>query len=152
MRTVRPRLAGVAAGDADTFARGRIRGWRGLCRHDLLAARLSVVCCADIEDRPQTADDAAWWDVRAPGSVACDAGTRVDVLERLLAVAPDSSVVLVWARVGPNDLTDSDQGWLAAAHGASTPAPSVLVVTRSGWHTVSDGVGRTWRRAPSATA
>ncbi|HEU4513699.1 MAG TPA: hypothetical protein VFR87_11400 [Nocardioidaceae bacterium] len=80
-----------------------------------------------------------------------DAGTRTDVVLRLLEAANVSSAASAWVtRPGEPDLQDSDLAWLAAAGRAFATVGCGLdgfwSVTRTGWLDVRTGERRTWKR------
>lgn len=81
-----------------------------------------------------------------------DAGTRTDVVARLLEARPDpAATACAWlTRSGEPTVQDDDLAWLSAA----TRAYGVLglrlsdfwTVTRTGWLDVRRGDTRTWKR------
>ena len=83
---------------------------------------------------------------------ALDAGTRTDVVSRLLegAADPDRGDCVWLTRAGDPQLQDEDLGWLSAASLAFGALGRRLdgfwSVTRTGWLDVRSGEGRTWKR------
>ena len=84
---------------------------------------------------------------------ALDAGTRTDVVSRLLEDEPAASAqpASVWlTRPGEPSVQDEDLAWLSAAGRAFAAFDRHLdgfwTVTRTGWLDVRTGEGRTWKR------
>jgi hypothetical protein len=81
-----------------------------------------------------------------------DAGTRTDLLVRLLEEEPPHPrEACVWvSRPGEPDLEDGDLAWYAAAARAFATVGCSLdgcwAVTRTGWLDVLTGERRTWKR------
>jgi hypothetical protein len=82
-----------------------------------------------------------------------DAGTRVEVVSRLLEEVPaqDSGPADVWlTRSGEPHLEDDDLAWHSAARLAlgafGRPLEGFWAVTRTGWLDVRTGESRTWKR------
>lgn len=96
------------------------------------------------------AADVAWWSNDAGRGPRHDQGLRIDIALRLVDSQHDAPVVAIWARLGPNELAQSDLGWLAAVRHAAAdrgaPAPPLLVITRWGWRCLPAGTSRSWKR------
>jgi hypothetical protein len=81
-----------------------------------------------------------------------DAGTRTEVISRLLEVdpAPEGPAGVWVTRAGEPHLQDDDLAWHAAARLAfgalDRPLEGVWTVTRTGWLDVRTGERRTWKR------
>lgn len=85
------------------------------------------------------------------GDPVLDAGTRTEVVLRLLETRHEQGAASVWVtRPGEPDLQDSDLAWLSAAGRAFAAVGCRLdgfwSVTRTGWLDVRTGERRTWKR------
>lgn len=85
------------------------------------------------------------------GEPLLDAGTRTDVVLRLLESGAGEAAVEGWlTRPGEPLLQDDDLGWLSATLRAYGVVGRTLEgfwsVTRTGWLDVRTGERRTWRR------
>ncbi|MGH3359258.1 MAG: hypothetical protein ACRDO7_10680 [Nocardioidaceae bacterium] len=150
MKRIKPTLDGVDAARADAFARWRILALRASSRRRDYRPRLSLVACDDINRAQHLPEDIASWEPPTRTAHPIDAGLAVEITARLLHQVDGGRVTAVWTRRGPNEATDSDIGWWSAVrHGAAiaeVPTPSLLVITRWGWHCLPYGTGRTWQR------